>query len=191
MIEGTVPYRKPNNILDNLAQQTKHDKGCTHNNTSPHIERNGFSNWTPLLTMTDLLMFILKWAACEKLVLLGRLLISQFEHAVYWFATDTWAMVQRKASLGCMCIHFNPHVLEWNRMKFSLISLQSTSTYMWIEMNTRASKQSLMWFGSGLCIPNLLHVYSRASRWSNRLSDALSFVVYLFPNRTLRWRWAP
>ena len=29
-----------------------------------------------------------------------------------------------------MRIHINPHVLEWNRMEFSLILLQSTSTHV-------------------------------------------------------------
>ena len=29
-----------------------------------------------------------------------------------------------------MCIHLNPHVLEWNGMEFSLIPLQSTSTHV-------------------------------------------------------------
>jgi hypothetical protein len=31
---------------------------------------------------------------------------------------------------GCMCIHLNPHVLEWNEMEFSLIPIISTSTHM-------------------------------------------------------------
>ena len=44
-----------------------------------------------------------------------------------------------KALFGCMCIHFNPHVLEWNGMELSLIPLQ----HMWIEMNTCTSKQAL------------------------------------------------
>ena len=32
--------------------------------------------------------------------------------------------------LRCIYIHLNPHVLEWNGIKFSLISLQSTSTHV-------------------------------------------------------------
>ena len=31
---------------------------------------------------------------------------------------------------GCMCIHFNPHVLEWIGMELSLIPLKSTSTHV-------------------------------------------------------------
>jgi hypothetical protein len=30
----------------------------------------------------------------------------------------------------CVCIYFNPQVLEWIGMKLSLISLQSTSTHV-------------------------------------------------------------
>jgi len=32
-----------------------------------------------------------------------------------------------EALFGCMCIHFNPHVLEWNEIEFSLIPHQSTA----------------------------------------------------------------
>ena len=35
-----------------------------------------------------------------------------------------------QALFGCMCIHFNPHVLESNGMELSLIPLQSTSTHV-------------------------------------------------------------
>jgi hypothetical protein len=45
-----------------------------------------------------------------------------------------------KVLFRCMCIHLNPHVLEWNVIEFSLIPLQHT----WIETNTYASKQGLM-----------------------------------------------
>jgi hypothetical protein len=33
---------------------------------------------------------------------------------------------------GCKYIHLNPHVLEWNWMKFSSIPL-SSSQYMWVQ----------------------------------------------------------
>jgi len=34
------------------------------------------------------------------------------------------------ALFGCMCIHFNPHVLEWIGMELSLILFQSISTHV-------------------------------------------------------------
>ena len=50
-----------------------------------------------------------------------------------------------KALFRYECIHFNLHVLEWIGMKFNLVPLQCTQ-YMWIEMNTYASKQGLNLF---------------------------------------------
>jgi hypothetical protein len=44
-----------------------------------------------------------------------------------------------------MCIHLNPYELEWNRIKFSLISLQYISTHVdWDEY--MRIKQGLTYF---------------------------------------------
>ena len=44
-----------------------------------------------------------------------------------------------------MCINFNLYVLEWNRMKFSLIPLQSTSTHMDWDEYMRIHDQLLLY----------------------------------------------
>jgi hypothetical protein len=48
--------------------------------------------------------------------------------AFYHFEIDR--LLHAKALFGCICIHFNPHVLEWIGMELSLIPFQSTSTHM-------------------------------------------------------------
>jgi hypothetical protein len=62
------------------------------------------------------------------------------------FAYCLWLVILTSSELlkplfGCMCIHLNSYMLEWIVMELSLIPLQ----HMWIEINTYATKQSLMW----------------------------------------------
>jgi hypothetical protein len=50
-----------------------------------------------------------------------------------------------------MCIHLNPHVLEWNGMEWNLVQFHSNPLqHMWIEMNACASKQGLKETAAGV-----------------------------------------
>lgn len=39
--------------------------------------------------------------------------------------------IRMDGCFGCICIYFNPYILEWIRMKLSLISLKSNSTHVY------------------------------------------------------------
>jgi uncharacterized membrane protein len=48
---------------------------------------------------------------------------------LWWLIHKHFGFCAPKALFGCICIHLNPRVLEWNGMEFRLIPLQSTSTH--------------------------------------------------------------
>jgi hypothetical protein len=60
-----------------------------------------------------------------------RALTNRSKTLFHWSTISSDSVNQPLAALfGCMYIHLNPHVLEWNGMKFSSIPLQSTSIHV-------------------------------------------------------------
>jgi hypothetical protein len=64
-----------------------------------------------------------------------------------------------------MCIHLNPYELEWNRIKFSLISLQYISTHVdWDEyMRIKQGLTFFYWW----------HMYTWVRRPKSRYNNGL------------------